>query len=281
MMTENDHKRRRRKVSGKVEEEEEEGARGTDYPLDLWFLISKHIRPEDVWRFASLCHATYYITTTVQFWLSMFRRYYKWSPGIPYSLSYWNVDHRLKEVRVCVVRALYLMYPPFLRRLSQEKPLSADPTQLLRAQCILQWHQKVRSQHKYFFKFALPEYCDSRKGTLLQGVDDASAYLNPHSGCWILEATSVSVCGVAMVMGESLYHAGLGVSANLCSHCLRLAFVPAHLLPPSASAPTRRHRVPATEIKLDPVCNVRLYPWWHPQYWNLLHTSVANDKDDW
>lgn len=60
----------------------------------------------------------------------------------------------------------------------------------------------------------------------------------------------MAVCAVPMVMGEYLYHAGLGVSANLCSHCLRLALVPGpHLLPHSPNAPTRRHRVPATEVK--------------------------------
>lgn len=277
--TKRDHKRRRRRVPGKIEEEEEE--EGTDYPLDLWFLISEYIRPEDVGRFASLCQATYYITTTARFWLALFRRNYRWSSTLPESLNYWNIDHRINNVRLCVVRALFHMYEPFCARLAAEKPLSADPTQLLRSQCVLQWHWKSRSHHKYFFKFAHPQHLDSRNGRLWKNVGDASAYFNPDNGCWVLEATSANAYAVPMVMGDYLYHAGVGVSANLCSHTLRLSLVPAHLLPPSINAPTRRHRVPATEITLDPVSNVRLYPWWHPEYWNLLQTTEENDKDDW
>ncbi|XP_045121032.1 transmembrane protein 183-like [Portunus trituberculatus] len=272
-----DHKRRRRRVLER-REEEEEGL--TDYPLDLWFCISEYIRPEDVGRFASLCQATRYITTTVQFWLSMFRRYYQWTANLPDSLNYWNLDRRMRDVRVCVIRALFLMYAPFQARLAAEKPLSADPTQLLRAQCILQWHRKDGPHHKYFFKFAHTHHC-MREDRLAKCVGEAPAHTNPHNGCWVLEATSAGVCAVPMVMGEHLYHAGVGVSANLCSHTLRLALVPPHLLPPSSRGSTRRHRVPATEITLDPVSNVRLYPWWHPEYWNLLQISHSSDKDDW
>lgn len=277
MCTKRDHKRRRRRV---IERTQEEVEGMMDYPLDLWFCISEYIRPEDVGRFACLCQATRYITTTVQFWLSMFRRHYQWTAKLPDSLSYWNVDRRVRDVRVCVVRALFLMYPPFCARLSAEKPLSADPTQLLRSQCILQWHRKEGSHHKYFFKFAQPQH-SSREGRLAKGVGEAPAHTNPHAGCWVLEASSTGLFAVAMVMGEHLYHAGVGVSANLCSHTLRLALVPPHLLPPSSRAPTRRHRVPATEITLDPVSNVRLYPWWHPEYWNLLQIHDSDDKDDW
>lgn len=279
LRTTRDHKRRRRKVAGRLDMEEE--VEGTDYPLDLWFLISEYIRPEDVGRFASLCQATYYITTTTRFWLSMFRRHYQWSADLPDSLTYWNLDHRIRHVRLCVVRALYLMYAPFCARLAAEKPLSADPTQLLRAQCILQWHKKDRTQHKYFFKFANAEHTAGRNERLFRSRGNASAYHNPHSGCWVLEATSMGVCAVPMVMGEYLYHAGLGVSANLCSHCLRLALVPGpHLLPHSPNAPTRRHRVPATEITLDPVSNVRLYPWWHPQYSQVVELQDT-DEEKW
>lgn len=42
--------------------------------LSVCCSYSEYIMPEDVWRFASLCQATLYITTTARFWLTMHRR---------------------------------------------------------------------------------------------------------------------------------------------------------------------------------------------------------------
>ncbi|KAK8379890.1 hypothetical protein O3P69_019714 [Scylla paramamosain] len=253
LTTKRDHKRRRRRRVVERTQEEEEGV--MDYPLDLWFCISEYISPEVVVKFACLCQATRYITTTVQFWLSLFRRHYQWTAALPESLSYWNIDRRMRDVRVCVIRALFLMYPPFCARLAAEKPLSADPTQLLRAQCILQWHRKEGSHHKYFFKFAHPQHC-SRDGRLAKCVGEAPAHTNPHSGCWVLEATGAATRSV-------------------------LPWSPHTSCPPPPGPPPVATVFPATEITLDPVTNVRLYPWWHPEYWNVLQISDSGDKDDW
>nr|XP_045613909.1 transmembrane protein 183A-like isoform X1 [Procambarus clarkii]XP_045613910.1 transmembrane protein 183A-like isoform X1 [Procambarus clarkii]XP_045613911.1 transmembrane protein 183A-like isoform X1 [Procambarus clarkii]XP_045613912.1 transmembrane protein 183A-like isoform X1 [Procambarus clarkii]XP_045613913.1 transmembrane protein 183A-like isoform X1 [Procambarus clarkii]XP_045613914.1 transmembrane protein 183A-like isoform X1 [Procambarus clarkii]XP_045613915.1 transmembrane protei len=245
-----------------------DGDEGANYPLDIWFIISEHIAPEDVGRFAAICQATYYITTTAIFWFTLYRRHYKWVSDLPAHLTHWNMNYT-KGLRAAVVQSLYFMYSPFSSRLVGEKPLSADPTQLLRSQCVLQWHVKVGTLFKYFFKFAHPkqnkDYIKYNKENNWR--KDALVTFNPEDGCYILEATTSSVCGIPMIIGEYLYHAGLGVSTNMCNHRLRLSMVPAHLLSSSTSSNSRKYQVPTTEVILDPVSDVKVYPWWHPRYY--------------
>jgi len=50
------------------------GGDGVVYPVDLWFLIGNHIAPEDVSRFACICHDTHIVAHSARFWLSLYRR---------------------------------------------------------------------------------------------------------------------------------------------------------------------------------------------------------------
>ncbi|KAK8746753.1 hypothetical protein OTU49_017176 [Cherax quadricarinatus] len=243
---------------------------GINYPLDIWFIISEYLRPEDVGRFATTCQATYYVTTTAKFWFSMYRRHYTWVPELPTQLADWNMDYT-EGLRAAVIRSLFFMYAPFSARIAGKKPLRADPTQLLRSQCVLQWHVKVGAQYKYFFKFARSK--QNKDCIKCHFHQDTGVNFNPEATCYILEATSSSVCESVMVIGEYLYHAGLEVSANMYNDRLRLSLVPAHLLPRSSNAASRKYQVPTKEIILEPVCDVKVYPWWHPQYEVCAHTT--------
>lgn len=42
----------------------------------LFLLLSEHISPEDVGRFAAICRTTCYIISTAGFWYSMYNRYF-------------------------------------------------------------------------------------------------------------------------------------------------------------------------------------------------------------
>ena len=44
------------------------------YPVDLWFLISKHLMPEQVKCFSMICKGTQFVTSTKQFWLNLYNR---------------------------------------------------------------------------------------------------------------------------------------------------------------------------------------------------------------
>ncbi|KAG7159915.1 Transmembrane protein 183-like [Homarus americanus] len=240
---------RKKKTSNEISDDGE----GINYPLDFWFMISEYIRPEDVGRFTAICQATFYVTTTARFWFTVYRRHCKWVAGLPEELVHWNMNYT-KGLRAAVIRSLFYMYTPFSTHIAAEKPLTADPTQLLRSQCPRQNRNYLRSRRN-------------------NNKQDSLVNFNPENGCYILEATSSAMCGEAMVIGEYLHHAGLGVTSNMCNHRLRLSFVPEHLLSSTSSGTSRKYQVPTTEIILEPVRDVRVYPWWHPQYWKCEHDS--------
>jgi hypothetical protein len=48
---------------------------GLEYPIDIWFLISEHIHPEDVSTFARICKGALHVVTTAKFWFHLYRRY--------------------------------------------------------------------------------------------------------------------------------------------------------------------------------------------------------------
>ncbi|XP_042874372.1 transmembrane protein 183-like [Penaeus japonicus] len=244
---------------------------GIDLPLDIWFLISEHIRPEDVGRFGAICYATFYVISTGRFWITLYKRHHRLIPELPEELTIWNME-RLRGLKANVIRALFYMHPPFHAQIVGEKPLTADPTRLLRTQCVLQWHAKKGSLYRYFFKFSKQmqnkkSLTSTREGLPSLMAMDSLIHINANEGCYILEAITSCVCAVPMVMGEHLHHAGLGVSADLRSHRLHLSLAPAHLLPCSSSTKSRKYQVPYKEVLLEPVRDVRVYPWWHPQYW--------------
>ena len=44
------------------------------HPVDLWFLLGEHIRPEQVKAFSLICRAASHVIRTKRFWLSLYRR---------------------------------------------------------------------------------------------------------------------------------------------------------------------------------------------------------------
>ncbi|XP_027224000.1 transmembrane protein 183 isoform X1 [Penaeus vannamei] len=263
--------RRRGKRKYSTKETDSDITEGIDLPLDIWFLISEHIRPEDVGRFGAICYATFYVISTGRFWNTLYKRHHRLISQLPEELTIWNME-RLRGLKANVIRALFYMYPPFHARIAGEKPLTADPTRLLRTQCVLQWHSKMGSIYRYYFKFSKQMQNKKRLTSAREGLPalmtkDSLIHVNDNEGCYIMEAVASCICAVPMVMGEYLHHAGLGVSADLRSHRLHLSLAPAHLLPSTASAKSRKYQVPYKEVMLEPVRDVRVYPWWHPQYW--------------
>lgn len=63
--------RRRKKT---VTEEDIDDRTGYDFPIDIWFLISEHISPEDVGVFAAICKTTLSVVSTAKFWSGLYKR---------------------------------------------------------------------------------------------------------------------------------------------------------------------------------------------------------------
>lgn len=90
----------------------------SNYPVDIWFLISQHIYPEDVCRFASICRTTASICASPGFWFSLYKRYYRKvnESAMPVRLQP-DCMVRLRGLRACVIRSLFFTYQPFVDRL--------------------------------------------------------------------------------------------------------------------------------------------------------------------
>jgi hypothetical protein len=64
------HPHRRKKTASVGDDDS-----GMEYPIDIWFLISEHIRPEDVSTFACICKSALLVVSTAKFWFYLYRRY--------------------------------------------------------------------------------------------------------------------------------------------------------------------------------------------------------------
>lgn len=47
---------------------------GNTFPLDIWYLIAKYIRPEDVITFSTICRDAWCVVNTPSFWLNLYKR---------------------------------------------------------------------------------------------------------------------------------------------------------------------------------------------------------------
>jgi hypothetical protein len=257
---------RRRKKTVSNSEERKPDNTGNEYPIDIWFLISEYIRPEDVGRFAGICKASYEVVSTAKFWFSMYKRYYKSVPNLPERLHP-ECLFRKYGIRTSVIRALNFMYKPFISRLKSIEKLEQHPDILKRTQCVLMWHKKTDSQCLYYFKMKLNVHRSPHRRTqkeihqpdLLEMLDDVFA--NQDESCRILQVTCKHLIPIAPVLGLTLTSAQLNLSSELRSYKLQLWF--GSEIQRSKPSPDGNGNI---LIILEPVINVKVLDWWHPLY---------------
>ncbi|XP_064118164.1 transmembrane protein 183-like isoform X2 [Macrobrachium nipponense] len=211
-----------------------------------------------------------------RFWFSLYRRNYKWTANLPECLAYHNMDN-VRGLKPAVIRSLFYTYSPFSTRIIKEEPLSGHPAKLIGALCISQWCSASSTEKfkKYFFIFA-KHVKKKRKVHCAQNVQDMPSdsvvHYNKDEGCYILKTVLSGVCHIPMVMGSYLHNGHLGLSSGFCAHRLQLTFGPAYLLSKNNTGVHHRY-LPSTEmsqIVLEPVRDVQIYPWWHPKYEECL-----------
>lgn len=169
------------------------------YPNDIWYLISEHIQPEDVLKFALICKQTYAITTTMKFWKTLYKRHYNDQIELPVRLQL-NCMARPGGVRACSIRSLYFTHTPFVQR------LLAQPKQdfhLLTKRYVERfWFSQITStKWQYFYKLKRKPMTGSRVGEsealhrrnsrCLKSMRDV--YLNTEEGCALL-VVGVYIC---------------------------------------------------------------------------------------
>ncbi|XP_046612206.1 transmembrane protein 183 isoform X1 [Neodiprion virginianus] len=237
---------------------------GVQYPVDVWFLLSEYVRPEDVGRFAGICKSAYHVVKTAKFWFHMYKRFYKCMAGLPERLQP-ECMVRLYGLRTCVIRTLHYSYFPQRRDTqSPDASLQEEPHSLLKRQCCLMWHQKGKNQ--WFFFFKLKEVPRGRgiswrhtevkphRPDLIEMLEDVSA--NPEDRCKILQVTCLKYTMTPLVIGLILQSVSMTLSPGFRHHRLQLGFG-------TAVTP----KTPASQmLLLDGVVGVRVLDWWHPLY---------------
>ena len=245
-----------------------------EYPLDIWFLISEHIEPEDVGRFAGICKMSYAVVQTAKFWFKLYKRYYrKDNSNLPERLKP-PCTLRIYGVKTSAVRALYHMYPPFVERQKRisNKIFEVHPHCLRKKLCVLMWHEMKKTQWFYYFKFketGADVHGAKQKQDLVEILEDVSA--NPDEGCKILEVACKNFIPVPLVQGLTLSDVTLNLSQGFRHHRLQMSFKSGYYYSVTSE--------PNNVILLDPVVMWKIFDWWHPSYPQGNNINRLLDRD--
>lgn len=247
---------------------------------EIWILISKQIRPEDVATFAAICRTTYDITRRAQFWFHLYRRY--GPQRVRYGVMRTNVDLpmrllpesmvRLGGLRGCVIRTLFYTYRPFVLRL-ESLNRNLDLTSFTRRLKILQmWSVQVKAKlWSYHFRLQAP--LPNTESTV--SVDPLrNVHENPDEGCRILSIESPKFVPLPQSYDQPQQTYLKSVTYNM-SHGLRSYKVNLELVTYNGA--------PCAKLVLDPAQNIKVWDWWHPAYHlakNCPHDYVAEEEED-
>ncbi|KAH3888838.1 transmembrane protein 183-like [Dreissena polymorpha] len=239
---------------------------GNTYPIDLWFLLSASIHPESVRTFALLCCGSNHVVHSVQFWKTLYRRFYCKEVGIPEELSLDTIDC-IHGLRARTVRMLHFAYPPLAMKTKTTVSFEAQPHCLVGQRCLLMWHQKVRNCWKFYLRFCKVDKLDLSsnvwKDITSPDFDKwhQDLFYNPNEYSSILEVTCPNYIQIPMAMGLVLNGVYLNVSsASMRYHRLKL------VMDSSFRATTAKNQNSQQELVLDPVLDVKVFPWWHPLF---------------
>ncbi|KAK6641372.1 hypothetical protein RUM44_013081 [Polyplax serrata] len=233
---------------------------GIDYPIDIWFLISEYILPEDVGKFAAICKTSLAVVSSAKFWFNLYKRYYKWVPNLPQQFLPECMVRRY-GLRAHVIRALHFMYPPFIAKLKSQVLFEGDPHLLTKRLCVLAWCQKIKNYWLFYFKLKQTGLPKSRRGDtaglrkpgLLELLEDITA--NVDDNCKVLKVTCLNYIILPMLSGQVLSSVSLNVGQGMTYHKLQLNF---------GTGPCPNMSTQA--MILEPVVNVQILDWWHPSF---------------
>ncbi|CAG9769126.1 unnamed protein product [Ceutorhynchus assimilis] len=241
---------------------------GKDYSIDIWFLISEYIKPEDVGTFAAICRTSFEVVCTAKFWFNLHRRCYKNVPDLPELLQPESLIRKY-GLRKNVIRALYHMYTPFVNRLRLLK-FEEHPETLKNYGCQSVWYVEDK-EYKYYYFFKMKKnisnclsHSSGQLPDLLEALDDIAA--NPDEHCKVLRVTCLHHHHIQpQIIGLSLKSASVNLSRGMwttkCQHQkLQLVFGTKSYMGTSQSG------ADCTLVLLDPVINIRVFDWWHPLY---------------
>uniref|UniRef100_A0A1B6C2Q9 F-box domain-containing protein n=1 Tax=Clastoptera arizonana TaxID=38151 RepID=A0A1B6C2Q9_9HEMI len=242
--------------------EDDVNRNGAMFPIEIWFLISEHIRPEDISSFARICKATLGVVNMSSFWLNLYKRYYKPIPYLPERLKPDCIVRRY-SLKATIIRSLFYMYPPFISIVKRKSRTPLDVTDpLIRRQCICIWQEVCKITDKYSYNFKLmrknmSNQSNSKKMGMLETLDDINA--NPDIECKILQVlSSVYIPLEPTLMGQILH----SVDLNKDLKCLSIQMVFGSGIINNG----KFQKIDTTSVLIRSVVKVTVLDWWHPNY---------------
>ncbi|XP_058829443.1 transmembrane protein 183 [Topomyia yanbarensis] len=229
-----------------------------DYVIDIWYLISEHVRPEDVCRFALICRKTYTVVQSAKFWQHIYQKHYDSSVELPRRLQP-DCMSLLRGLRACTIRSLFYTYPPFVHRISTAA--LTNPHRITGRQLLFSWYCKNKTGWNYCFKLKARLIPGSRAARsskmqqLKQSLDYLQdSYMNFEEGCQILIITTDSLHTLPQYH-EQLYVGSLTqtLDQGMRNYKVRLQMV-------------NYCRRVVDELVFVPVRQLRVLDWWVPEY---------------
>lgn len=153
--------KRRSRKSNKNKDIETDDHSYTVHHIDIWFLISEHVLPEDVGTFSRICKDTAYVCQTAKFWNHLYKRYYKNDLDLPVRLQP-ECMVRIGGLRTCTIRSMFYSYPLFVERLDALE--KQDIFALVKRECVAAWVVPVKECWHFCFKLKQKIFSDTRIG---------------------------------------------------------------------------------------------------------------------
>lgn len=278
-----DRKQRRNKKTNKNEIDDAEH-QYAEYPIDIWHLIGRFVRPEDVCRFALICRQTAYVASTSSFWLNLYKSNYRAAEvlDLPVRLQP-DCMVRIGGLRACVIRSLFYIYRPFIERLPT---LAGQDFHLLtKRECITSWCKQIKDNWVFCYKLRQKFAIGSRQEIserlrkskrFIEFHNDP--YQNSEEGCKILvvcmrpffqkrkvllkllfQIKTASFRPLIQHFNQQLYLGSINqsLSQGFIHHKLKMSFVN-HCQEHIAS------------VIYDPVLEIQTLDWWTPAYHTYL-----------
>jgi len=241
------------------------------YSLDLWFLLSEYIDPENVGAFALICHASYFITTTTTFYKRLWQRCSPLNNPLKCTATEKLICRNMEKVflnekkeniRANVIRALHYCYPPFLEQ-SNLKYLQRDLSMLEGSQCIMQWHNtnNYHSLKKYVFCFKFQFGASTTSNIFI------SQHKTTEDNCCVLHVVCTHFIDLSrtQVSGLVLTNSSITINSDMASQKMKLVF---HKFSHKTKCPQRMkyQDITGVQLVLPCVASHQISQWWEPSY---------------
>ncbi|XP_065564844.1 transmembrane protein 183-like [Artemia franciscana] len=246
-----------KKKKNKVSPYEYQREQGNTYPIDIWYILSYYISPEDVGRFALICKSSAAVINSMGFWRRLYKNHYDSKAQLPERLKPESMK-RQYGLKTYVIRSLYHMYHPFREKIKVTPThRSVEPYILKGCLCTATWHRKLRTGNwEFFFKLRRPGFSDSNKNrNLLEMLSDIS--YNSESGYRVLSIVCNTFILFHCPVGQFVCDIKVGLS-GMMNQSIKIQFVPFRKVKHSVNE--------GLIVELQPVVKYNVMHWWHPEY---------------